>query len=152
MKKFEFRFKAVERVREIELDRQIREMALAQKKVQEIEQEIRTLNDRIRVEIDRLRKRLGDFNHLEKDVQMISAEFREAMRSQIDGKRKELMLALQAVERERRKVVERKKKLQAMEKLHERERENYVQQSRQTETRELDEISSNLWGWDSGGR
>jgi flagellar export protein FliJ len=152
LKKFDFRFKAVERVREIELDRQIREMALAQKRVQEIEQEIRSLNERIRLEIDRLRTKMGDFNHLEKDMQMISAEFRETIRSQIDAKRKELMLALQAVERERRKVVERKKKLQAMEKLHERERENYVQQSRQTETRELDEISSNLWGWDPGTR
>ena len=152
MKKFQFRFKAVERVREIELDRQIREMALAQKKVQEIEQEIRGLHERVRQEIERVRKRLGDFNHLEKDMQMISAEFRNTIRAQIDGKRQELMLALQAVERERRKVVERKKKLQAMEKLHEKEKENYVQEARQTETRELDEVSSNLWGWDPRSR
>jgi flagellar export protein FliJ len=145
VKKFEFRFRAVERVREIELDRQIREMAVAQKKVQEIEAQIKSMQERVRHELDRVRKRVSAMDHLEKDMQLISADFREGIRKCIDEKRQELMLALQAVERERRKVVERKKKLQAMEKLHEREKEIYVEESKRAEMRELDEVGSTLW-------
>ncbi len=146
MKKFNFRFKAVEKVRQIELDQQIKALALAQQKAQAIEAEIRKMHEMIRLEIERVRKSLiSNWSDLEKDMQQVSADFRKNMRAQIDKKRQELMLALQAIERERRKLVQKKKNKQVMEKLHEKEKEDYYAEVRKEETRQLDEAGAALY-------
>lgn len=147
MKKFQARFLSVEKVRKIELERQIKEMALAQVRAQAIEQEIRSMHERIRLEIERVRKGITGLSHLEKDMQLISAEYRKTTRAQIDSKRKELMLALQAIERERRKVVEKQKRKKIITKLNEREREEYEENVRREEMRQLDEVGSNNWNY-----
>jgi len=147
LKKFQARFLSVEKVRKIELDRQIKEMALAQRRAQAIEQEIRSMHERIRLEIERVRKGITGLSHLEKDMQLISADYRRTTRAQIDEKRKELMLALQAIERERRKVVEKQKRKKIITKLNEHEREEYEENIRREEMRQLDEVGSNNWSY-----
>lgn len=147
MKKFKARFLNLEKVRKIELDRQIKEMALAQRKAQEIELEIRKLHERIRLEIERVRSGLVGFSHLEKDMQLVSADFRKNTRTLIDAKRKDLILALQAIERERRKVVEKQKRKKIITKLNEHERDDYEENIRREEMRQLDEVGSNSWNY-----
>ena len=145
MKKFDFRFKAVEQVRQVELDHQIRVMGLAQQKAAAIENGSRKMQEQIRLEIDRVRKGLSQFSHIQKDMQLVSSDFRKNMRAQINQKRHELMLALQAIERERRKLVQKKKSTQVMEKIHEIEREDYYAEVRKEETRQMDEAGAALW-------
>jgi len=147
LKKFRARFLNVEKVRKIELDRQIKEMALAQRRAQAIELEIRGMHEKIRLEIERVRKGITGFSHLEKDMQLISADYRKTTRAQIDSKRQELMLALQAIERERRKVVEKQKRKKIITKLNEHERDDYEENIRREEMRQLDEVGSNSWNF-----
>lgn len=149
MKKFKFRFEAVEKVRKSELDRQVRAMAEAQRKVAQIEGEIRDLQQSIRLEIDRARLQIQSSSELDSEVQTLSSDFRRAVRSQIDLKRKELVEALHQLERERRKLVEKSKNKKAMERLRENEKEKHYGELRKEEVRQLDEVGANLFVYHS---
>lgn len=146
MKKFKFKFDAVEKVRKIEQERQIKAVAIAQKKVSEIEAQIEKKKNLIQSEIDRIQS-LGGRDALNEKLRELSIQYREELRQQIVRKNKELLEAKQIEIRERRELVERQKKKKAMEVLREKEQEKYYDESRKSELQEMDEVSSNTWAY-----
>jgi|GEM_PF-4706847 len=144
MKRFKFRFKAVEELRALELERQVKEVALAQRELMRIEAEIENLEARVVNEIKRIQNAPMD-DHLNEEVRELSVNFRKEMRRQIALKRQEALEAKRVLILERRKLIERQKKKKAMEILREKDREHYYEEQNRIETREMDEISSNLW-------
>lgn len=146
MKKFKFKFSAVEKVRKIEQERQIKAVALAQKKVSEIEAQIEKKKALIQGEINRIQG-VGGKDALNEKLRELSIQYREELRQQIIRKKKELLEAKQIEIRERRELVERQKKKKAMEVLREKEQEKYYDESRKSELQEMDEVSSSTWAY-----
>lgn len=146
MKKFRFRFEAVEKVRELEREMQIKQVALANQEVERIESEIQGLEERLQQEVNRLNS--GDNGFLANEsMRALSSNFRREMRRQIQVKKQELLEARTEVIRERRKLVERQKKKKAMEVLREKEQERYYEEQSKIEAMELDEISGNYFSY-----
>lgn len=145
MKKFKFRFEAVERVRKIETEKQMKELALAIQKQEEIEAQIRDLE--LKIDNELLRIRDLALRGVEDEVRDLSVHFRNHLKSQIRQKREELLRAKHEVLRERKKLIERSKNQKIIEKLKEREKEKHHDELRKIENKEMDEVASNLWSY-----
>lgn len=143
MKKFRFKFKAVEKVRRIATERQMKELALAIKAQEAIEYQIRELEFQLSQEIDRLSQvaTSGEPDQM----QELSVNYRKHLRGQIQKKRDELLTARQRVLLERRKLVEKSKDQKAIEKLKEKERDRYHDEVRKAEVKEMDEVAGSIW-------
>ncbi|PIR22439.1 MAG: hypothetical protein COV44_07685 [Deltaproteobacteria bacterium CG11_big_fil_rev_8_21_14_0_20_45_16] len=144
MKKFKFRFQAVEKLRRLEMEFQVKEVALAERKVLEIESQIEDRERKLREEILRLKQ--IDLSEIRNEVlKALSSNYREELRRQVKKLKFDALNAKAEVIRERRKLVEKQKKLRAMEVLEEKDKERYYAELNRLETQELDEISSNFW-------
>lgn len=141
MKKFKFRFQAVERVRKIEMELQAKDLALANQRVNELQQEKEGLEFKLRSERDRLRERTLSEAWGERLVET-SRAYQKDLESRIRAKMDEIVEAKQQVVKERKELIERQKKKTAIDKLKEREQERYYEEQRRQETKMLDEVST----------
>ena len=144
MKKFKFRFQAVEKLRRLEMEFQVKEVALAERKLLEIESQIEDRERKLREEVLRL-KQIGLSEIRNEALKALSSNYREELRRQVKKLKLDALHAKAEVIRERRKLVEKQKKLRAMEVLEEKDKERYYAELNKLETQELDEISSNFW-------
>ena len=144
MKKFKFRFQAVEKLRRLEMEFQVKEVALAERKLLEIESQIEDRERKLREEVLRLKQ--IDLREIRSEaLKALSSNYREELRRQVKKLKLDALHAKAEVIRERRKLVEKQKKLRAMEVLEEKDKERYYAELNKLETQELDEISSNFW-------
>jgi len=143
MKKFEFRFEAVSKVRRIEMERQARVMAEAQMKVKEIESQILSIQNFQGAEVKRLQS-VTSLGHFTEQMMMLSDSFRGDLKKQLNFKRHELRDWENKVREERAKLVEKEKRRQVIEKLREKDLENYKEEWRKDETKRMDEVASQL--------
>lgn len=143
MKKFKFRFDAVERVRKIETELQMKELALAMKRQERLEAEIQNLNLLLQEEIERARS-YSEYRNSEQ-LSILSIHYRDNLNLQIQEKKKELHEAKREVIAERRRLIEKSKAEQAIEKLKEKEKENHYDEFQKEEGKSNDEIASNFW-------
>lgn len=145
MKRFEFRFEAVAKVRRIEMERQARALAEAQIKVQQIENEIKQIELDRDKEVVRLKDLVAKGNFA-KQMFELSESYRTGLKKKLNWKRHELRDAEQLVREERDKLIEKEKRRKVIEKVRERDFENYTEEMRRDETKRMDETAGLLWG------
>lgn len=144
MQKFQFRFKAVSKVRRIEMERQAKALAAAQADVVRAKTEVAHLKQLIDEEVHRVQ----DLVHrgvFESQLLDLSQTYKKGLKFRIDEKIAQQKEFEKKVEQERLKLVEKEKRKKVFDKLEERERETYEEDLRKFECREMDEIVSSRW-------
>jgi flagellar FliJ protein len=144
MKRFEFRFAAVAKVRRVEMERQARALAEAQAKERALEKQIEEIQAIQKSEVGRL-KSLAESGQLSHQMMEVSEHYRNALKKKQNMARHQLRDCREMVERERQKLIEKEKARQVMEKVREKDYEAYIEEGRRDETQRMDEISSMLW-------
>lgn len=144
MKKFKFRFEAVEKVRKIEMEKQVKAVSLAERGVLRIESQIADLEAKLQNELKRLES-LVEESRLEEEMRELSIHFRENVKRVIRQKKHELLEAKQKLIRERRELIERQKKKKALEILRNKEEETYYDELSKMEAKALDESVAQYW-------
>jgi flagellar export protein FliJ len=143
LRKFKFKFDAVERVRKIETELQMKELAIALKRQERIDAEIENLSILLADEIQRARTSI-DYRNSDQ-LSMLSVRYRDNLNQQIQEKKKELLEAKREVVAERRHLIEKSKAEQVIEKLKEKEKEKHDDEIRKEESKINDETASNFW-------
>jgi len=140
VKRFEFRFQSVAKVRKIEMERQARVLAEAQMKVKEIEAQIEALKQKNQDEVARLQD-LAIRGQIPRQMMQLSVMFREQIKRDFKKRLIELREAEAKVREEREKLIEKEKARKVMEKVKERDFENYAEERRRLESKTIDEIA-----------
>lgn len=144
MKKFKFRFEAVEKVRRIEMEQQIKEVSLAERKVDRIQSEISQLDQKIAQERNRVKAADG-MPVLSEILHELSINYVENLRRLIKEKKEALLFAQQELIRQRRQLVEKQKKKKAMEVLREKDEARYYEDMERQLQEQMDDISTKFW-------
>ncbi len=149
MKKFQYRFETVAKVRRIEMERQSRIFAETELKVKQIEAEMRELIELQDQEVARL-KALANRGEILEQLVPIYVRYRENLKRTWSKKRNELRDWQKKAEVERLKLVEKETQRKVMEKLREKDFEIYEEERRKEEIKDQDEVASMLWQRHSG--
>ena len=140
MKKFEFRFESVAKVRLIEMERQARALAVAQMKVKKIEDEIAEIWARQDEEVQRQKRVIAE-GRFEEQLVHLSDRFRSGLKKVLTNKRNELRDAENQVTIERDKLLEKERRRKVIEKVRERDLETYEEERKKDETKIMDEVA-----------
>lgn len=140
MKRFEFRFQSVAKVRKIEMERQARVLAEAQMKVKEIEAQIEALKQKNEDEVSRLRE-LAIRGQIPRQMMELSVMYRDQIKRDFKRRLIELREAEAKVREERENLIEKEKARKVMEKVKERDFETYAEERRRLESKTIDEIA-----------
>jgi len=141
MKRFQYRFESVAKVRKIEMEKQARVMAEAQLRVKKIQDEMADIARRLDDEVQRLQK-VWQSGKWEDQLLQISSAFRDGIKKHLVKKKQELREAEAKVEVERRKLIDKERGRQVMEKIRERDYESYLEEKKKDEAKEMDEVAS----------
>jgi len=148
MKRFKFKFEKLETLRQIERDREIQKVAIKEKRVQEILQDIHRIELSSQDELSRIKASVNR-GYLDGQDQRLSSTYRKDLKRQLDELRYQLVEAKAEVIRARRILVEKQKSKKVLEKLREKAKERHEEEFEKLEERELDEMASNNWTYRS---
>jgi flagellar FliJ protein len=139
MKKFNFRFEEVLKLRKRTEDQSLRELALAQRAYQEELAKKQSLLESLRISMDR-RAAVG-VEPTDVAALYIENDFIEGQKTRIAWADQAILKASKRVDKQLQNYIQTKRKTQVIERLREKELADYKKTRNKKEQRELDELT-----------